>query len=178
MNLIPGEKLNIHFINEGLDHILCIPCGTTIDECLKMFLRTKLYISDIEGCSYNLDRKFLYNGKFLKFGDETPVEQYFKFGATPKINCFADTSYFTDYQFNQEEMRQILMETERLYSKINYFRNMEQKIFIEKKKLLSILDHETELPLKLILKDTEVKDIIVKFKRKNKENILITMSNS
>ena len=22
MNLIPGEKLNIHFINEGLDHIL------------------------------------------------------------------------------------------------------------------------------------------------------------
>lgn len=55
---------------------------------------------------------------------------------------------------------------------------MERQILIEKQKLLSTLEPETELPYGLILKDTETKDITVKFKRKNKENILITISNS
>ena len=177
LNLIPGPSKNIVFRDGESNQVLHFPYGMTIDKCLKMFLRTKLYISDIEGYYSNINCKLCYNGKYLELGDETHVEQYFGPGLST-VSYSKHNNCINKYQFNQEEMRQLLKETKKLESTIQFFRNMEELILIERQKLLSTLDPETELPSELILKDTETKDITVNFKRKNKENIIITMSNS
>ena len=112
MYLIPVKIMNIifKFKNEfGYDNIVNIPVpyGTTIDKCLKIFSRTKLYISDIEGF-YN-DYQAKYNSVTIQLGDETPVGQYFK-STNDRIIFFYKNFFIANYQFNQEEMRKIDLE--------------------------------------------------------------------
>ena len=80
----PGPKINIIFnTTQGTTHNIPISHGTTIDEALKYYLKRVGRPDLINDNSNKIC--FLYNATKLKFGDTTPVEQFFKGSFMPKV---------------------------------------------------------------------------------------------
>jgi len=80
----PGPKLNIIFnTTQGTSTNLVISYGTTVEEALAKYLR-RMGKPELIG---NQDNKicFLFNANKMKFGDKTPVEQFFKSAPNPKV---------------------------------------------------------------------------------------------
>ena len=81
---LPGPKLNVIFkTTKGTQTTLVLTHGTTIDTALKKYLKRvgkpELIIKkDSKIC-------FLYNATQLKFGDNTTIEQFFKFNNNPTV---------------------------------------------------------------------------------------------
>ena len=87
LNIKSGGKINAIFQSVGgLRLNFTVNIGTTIDKLLKKFL----YKIDHPELIGNNKILFLYNASPLKFGDQTPVEEYFRFNYNPKIliRCF------------------------------------------------------------------------------------------
>ena len=80
----PGPKMNIVFTTtQGHSQILILNYGTPIDEALKIYLKR---VGKPELINDNTNKIcFLFNATKIKFGDNTPVEKYFKNSPNPKI---------------------------------------------------------------------------------------------
>ena len=81
----PGNKMNISFykekeVNNEL-YTFEVSYGTTIDQTLKYYLRK---INRTEFINSN-KIKFSFGEKILRFGDNTPIEIFFKSSTEPKI---------------------------------------------------------------------------------------------
>ena len=80
----PGPKMNIVFnTTQGTTHNMVLPYGTTIGQALEKYLQ-RVGRPDLIG---NQENKicFLVNAQKLKFGDTTPIEQFFKNSINPKV---------------------------------------------------------------------------------------------
>ena len=81
---LPGPKLNVIFkTTKGTQTTLVLSHGTTIDTALKKYLKRI-------GKPELINKKdsmicFLYNAAKLQFGDNTTVEQFFKFNNNPTV---------------------------------------------------------------------------------------------
>ena len=75
----PRPKMNVIFTNtQGTTHIMLLNYGTTIDQMLEKYLiRAGKYGDKDKIC-------FLFCGIMLRFGDQTPIEEFFK-DAPPKV---------------------------------------------------------------------------------------------
>ena len=79
----PGPKINIHFTTTvGTARNLVFNHGTTIDQALKKYL-TVVGRPDLYGKSEDIG--FLFNANKINFGNNTPVETFFRNVAVPKI---------------------------------------------------------------------------------------------
>ena len=79
----PGPKMNVIFTTGyGNRCILIINYGTTIDQMLVKYLK-KINKYELYGAKNKI--AFIYNVKNLQFGDNTPIEIYFKQRKTPKV---------------------------------------------------------------------------------------------
>ena len=81
-----GPKINVVFDTDfGLRNNLILNFGTSIDQMLKIYLRRY----DIEYL-YNKNDKiiFLFKANKIKFGDKTPIENFFKYDSNPKVTVF------------------------------------------------------------------------------------------
>jgi len=72
---IPGPKIQIIFSSNGKVNSMQFNYGTTIDQTLEKYLK-KVGRPELYGRSDKIS--FLYNAYNLRFGDKTPVEQFFK----------------------------------------------------------------------------------------------------
>ena len=81
----PGApKINIIFnTTQGTTHNMVMSHGTTIDEALKKYLKRVGRPDLINDNSNKIC--FLFNATKLKFGDNTPIEQFFKNAPNPKV---------------------------------------------------------------------------------------------
>ena len=80
----PGPRINIIFnTTQGTTHNIAAPHGTTVEQALEKYLK-RVGRPDLIGTQ---DNKicFLWNATKMKFGDNTPVEQFFKNAINPKI---------------------------------------------------------------------------------------------
>ena len=80
----PGPKINIIFnTTQGTATNLVIPYGTTVEGALEKYLK-RMGRPELIGSQ---DNKicFLFNANKMKFGDQTPVEQFFKNAPNPKV---------------------------------------------------------------------------------------------
>ena len=80
----PGPKMNIIFnTTQGTTHNLVFTYGTTINQALEKYLK-RVGRPELIGST---DNKicFLVNAQKLKFGDNTPIEKFFKGNLNPKI---------------------------------------------------------------------------------------------
>ena len=80
----PGPKMNIVFnTTQGTTHNMVFAYGTTISQALEKYLQ-RVGRPDLIG---NQENKicFLVNAQKLKFGDNTPIEQFFKNAINPKV---------------------------------------------------------------------------------------------
>ena len=81
----PGApKINVIFnTTQGTTHNMVMSHGTTIDEALKKYLKRVGRPDLINDNSNKIC--FLFNATKLKFGDNTPIEQFFKNAPNPKV---------------------------------------------------------------------------------------------
>ena len=80
----PGEKINVFFItSNGKKHTLIFCYGTTIDKMLMKYI-----MNFSPEYMHTNGREFTFNGRQLKFGDQTPVEKYFNYYPNPIIKVF------------------------------------------------------------------------------------------
>ena len=79
----PGPKINVVFnTTQGTTHNLIFPYGTTMSEAIEKYLQ-RVGRPDLIG---NTDKIcFLVNAQKIKYNDKTPIEQYFRNNANPKI---------------------------------------------------------------------------------------------
>ena len=80
----PGLKMNIIFnTTQGTSHNLVMTYGTTIDQALSKYLK-RVGRPELIGSQ---DNKicFLFNATKMKFGDQTPIETFFKNAPNPKV---------------------------------------------------------------------------------------------
>ena len=73
-------KYNVFFLPTRTNMI--IDKGTTIDQMLTNYLK-RVDRTDLIGKNNKI--RFLYNASIIKFGDQTPVEDYFKLTINPEI---------------------------------------------------------------------------------------------
>ncbi len=79
----PGPKINIHFTTTvGTARNVVCNHGTTIDEALKKYLKL-VGRPDLIGKEQDIG--FLFNANKVSFGNNTPVEVFFRNVAVPKI---------------------------------------------------------------------------------------------
>ena len=80
----PGSKMNISFHKEKENEIFTfeVSHGTTIDQTLRYYLRRINRTEFI--CSNKIN--FSFGQKILRFGDNTPIEIFFKSATEPIIN--------------------------------------------------------------------------------------------
>ena len=131
--LKPGlPRKNILFKNGYPDSFnLTASYGTTVDQLLKYYLKR------INSTEIGTDKiRFLYEGKYLVFGDKTPIEKYFKNNINPEIvvMCFSNINYWT-----KEEEDIIKKEEDKIFSEVNDLKvesesESEQDKSIEEKK--------------------------------------------
>ena len=79
-----GPKINIIFkTTKGVQHNLILNMSTTVDAALALYLKR---VGKPELIN-NIENKicFLYNAAQLKFGDNTPVGQFFGNSPAPKV---------------------------------------------------------------------------------------------
>ena len=69
--------------------------GTTIDSILKKYL----WSENFEGCiGHNNKIAFIFNAKILRFGDQTPAEEFFKHDViNVQVNDPLNTTYIDEY---------------------------------------------------------------------------------
>ena len=84
-----GSKLSVFFkTTHGINHTMIYNYGTTIDKMLEKYLKRvgKSYL-------YGKDNKicFLFNAIKIRFGDQTPIEEYFKCFANPHVVVYVDS---------------------------------------------------------------------------------------
>ena len=80
----PGPKINVIFnTTQGTTHNMVMNHGTTIDDALKKYLK-RVGRPDLINDNTN-KICFLFNATKLKFGDKTPIEQFFKNAPNPKV---------------------------------------------------------------------------------------------
>ena len=80
----PGPRINIIFnTTQGTTHNIAVVHGTTVHQALEKYLK-RVGKPELIGTQ---DSKicFLWNANKMKFGDNTPVEQFFKNAINPKI---------------------------------------------------------------------------------------------
>ena len=79
-------KVNVIFkTTQGVTHTLVYSYGTTIDAVLKKYLK-RVNREDLINDEKNKGKIcFLFNAAQLKFGDNTPIEQFFKGILNPKV---------------------------------------------------------------------------------------------
>ena len=80
----PGPRVNVIFnTTQGTTHNIAAPYGTTVHQTLEKYLK-RVGRPELIGTQ---DNKicFLWNATKMKFGDNTPVEQFFKNAINPKI---------------------------------------------------------------------------------------------
>ena len=79
-------KINVIFkTTQGVTHTLVYSYGTTIDAVLKKYLK-RVNREDLINDEKNKGKIcFLFNAAQLKFGDKTPIEQFFKGISNPKV---------------------------------------------------------------------------------------------
>ena len=79
-------KINVIFkTTQGVTHTLVYSYGTTIDAVLKKYLK-RVNREDLINDEKNKGKIcFLFNAAQLKFGDNTPIEQFFKGISNPKV---------------------------------------------------------------------------------------------
>ena len=82
----PGPKMNVIFRSiQGHKNNLVVRYGTTIDELLKYYLRS---MNRTEFIGSHDKIRFYFDGSQIKFGDQTPVETYFKHNFFPEIKVY------------------------------------------------------------------------------------------
>ena len=82
-DLNPGPKINIIFkTTKCTTYTMVFNYGTTIDQILEKFLK-RFGRPELYGKSDKIS--FLFNASPLRFGDKTPVEEYFKGNQNPKV---------------------------------------------------------------------------------------------
>ena len=86
--------------------------GTTIDQLLKYYLR-RMNIPELIATN---KIKFLFDARGIVFGDETPIEIYFKNNLNPIIMviCFSNL-----FNWTKEENDIIKKEEDKIFSEIN-----------------------------------------------------------
>lgn len=72
--------------------------GITVDELLKKFF-CKIHHPELIDSNKIC---FVYNAKNIKFGEQNPVEKYFKNNSVPLINIFDETTIKNDTGTNIE----------------------------------------------------------------------------
>ena len=79
-------KINVIFkTTQGVTHTLVYSYGTTIDAVLRKYLK-RVNREDLINDEKNKGKIcFLFNAAQLKFGDNTPIEQFFKGISNPKV---------------------------------------------------------------------------------------------
>ena len=106
---MPGPKINVLFesplVHKTIN--LIVSYGTTLDELLKYYLR-RMNRTEFIGSH---DKIVFYfngsNGRRIKFGDQTPVETYFKYHPNPIIRV-SQSGYSGNWRnWTKEEMEQI-----------------------------------------------------------------------
>ena len=81
-----GPKINVIFkTTQGVTHTLVYNFGTTVDDVLRKYLK-RVNREDLINDEKNKGKIcFLFNAAQLKFGDNTPIEQFFKGISNPKV---------------------------------------------------------------------------------------------
>ena len=76
-------KMNVIFTSgTGNSKVLILDYGTTVDDMLKIYLKKENRL-DLYGSNNKVG--FLYNIKNIQFGNQTPIELFFKNLKTPKV---------------------------------------------------------------------------------------------
>ena len=81
-----GPKMNVMFkTTQGVTQSLVYNYGTTVDQVLKKYLK-RVNREDLINDKKNMGKIcFLFNAAQLKFGDQTPIEQFFKGISNPTV---------------------------------------------------------------------------------------------
>ena len=80
----PGPRINIIFnTTQGTSHNIAVPHGTTVNQALEKYLK-RIGKPELIGTQES-KICFLWNANKMRFGDNTPVEQFFKNMQMPKI---------------------------------------------------------------------------------------------
>ena len=81
-----SPKINVIFkTTQGVTHTLVYNFGTTVDQVLRKYLK-RVNREDLINDEQNKGKIcFLFNAAQLKFGDKTPIEQFFKGISNPKV---------------------------------------------------------------------------------------------
>ena len=78
-----GPKMNVIFTpGTGNSKVLILDYGTTVDDMLKIYLKKENKL-DLYGSNNKIG--FLYNIKNIQFGNQMPIELFFKNRRTPKV---------------------------------------------------------------------------------------------
>ena len=92
----PLPKINIIFrFGERFHRTLCVNRGTTIDSILKKYL----WSENFEGFIGHKNKiAFIFNAKNIRFGDQTPAEEFFKHDMlNVQVNDQLDSTYLDEY---------------------------------------------------------------------------------
>ena len=80
----PGPKMNVIFnTTKGTTTIILCNYGTTIDKTLERYLKRIGRLDLYENKSNQIC--FLFSGLRLRYGDQTPIEEFFKGAPNPKV---------------------------------------------------------------------------------------------
>ena len=120
----PGRpRINILFKPAGAYSFnITASYGTTIDQLLKYYLKR---INSPE--LIRTDKiSFLCDARYIMFGDETPIEIYFKNNLNPKIVviCFSNI-----FNWTKEENDIIKKEEDKIFSEINVVKPKSEQLF-------------------------------------------------
>ena len=75
--------MNVIFTSgTGNSKVLILDYGTTVDDMLKIYLKKENKL-DLYGSNNKIG--FLYNIKNIQFGNQMPIELFFKNRRTPKV---------------------------------------------------------------------------------------------
>ena len=78
-----GPKMNVIFTSgTGNSKVLILDYGTTVDDMLKIYLKKENKL-DLYGSNNKIG--FLYNIKNIQFGNQTPIDVFFKNRKSPKV---------------------------------------------------------------------------------------------
>ena len=78
-----GPKMNVIFTSgTGNSKVLILDYGTTVDDMLKIYLKKENKL-DLYGSNNKIG--FLYNIKNIQFGNQTPIDLFFKNRKSPKV---------------------------------------------------------------------------------------------
>ena len=112
-NYKPGPGMNVIFnFISGHTTNLIVSYGTTIDELLKYYLR-RMNRTEFIG-SHDGKIAFYFSGRRIKFGDQTPVETYFKHNDNPIIRVNQNSYSGNWSNWTKEEEERIEKELEKI----------------------------------------------------------------